>query len=126
MRRSPTAIELLDAVASLLEERVLPAADAALSHQVRVAAHLVRLVRRELSIGGGDAAERARLVQLVDPADAERGSLPELRAALAHRLEDVVVPIDSGEMDRIRLVLVDVVVDELEISKPGYDTWTDG
>ncbi len=125
MQHTPSATELLDAVASLLQDRVVPSVDAELAHQVRVAAHLAQLVRRELGVAErNDEIERERLRSIADVD--EHVELRDLRSALARRLEDRSVTIDVDELERIRGILVATVRADLAISKPGHSAWTEG
>jgi hypothetical protein len=50
---------VLDCIAGLLEDDVLPAVTGGLQHQVRVAANLSRILQREVELGPA-AAERKR------------------------------------------------------------------
>jgi hypothetical protein len=120
MQFRPDAEELLADVAALLENDVLPAVSGALQHQVRVAAHLVRVVERELRLGpDAAAAERERLAGLLGGSERD---LVALRAELSERLLDPA-PLDEGFAERAVAALVHTVRDDLVISKPGYDEW---
>ncbi|WP_039799924.1 DUF6285 domain-containing protein [Nocardia araoensis] len=95
MQNRPSAAELLDSLAELLEETLLPALPAGLQHKARVGANLARIVRREIESGPA-AAERER----------------ELLAAVA-----------EGDDEQLWAALVSVVRADLAIAKPGYDEW---
>ncbi|MET9286648.1 DUF6285 domain-containing protein [Nocardia beijingensis] len=95
MQNRPSAAELLDSLAELLEETLLPALPAGLQHKARVGANLARIVRREIEAGPA-AAQRER----------------ELLAAVA-----------EGDDERLWAALVSVVRADLAIAKPGYDAW---
>ncbi|MGK8520212.1 DUF6285 domain-containing protein [Nocardia asteroides] len=95
MQNRPSAAELLESLAELLEQTLLPALPAELRHKARVGANLARIVRREIESG---------------PAAVE-----EERALLA------AVP--DGDDDRLWAALVSVVRADLAIAKPGYDAW---
>ncbi|MER7450529.1 DUF6285 domain-containing protein [Nocardia beijingensis] len=95
MQNRPSAAELLDSLAELLEETLLPALPAGLQHKARVGANLARIVRREIEAG---------------PAAAQREQ--ELLAAVA-----------EGDDERLWAALVSVVRADLAIAKPGYDAW---
>jgi hypothetical protein len=116
MQFPPEAAQLLHAIATLLEDDVLPAVAPELQHRVRVAAHLARLLEREVRLGPDiDARERDAL--------GGRGSgstTLELAAALADRLrtED-----DPAALTRAWTALVAIARDDLSIAKPGYDEW---
>ncbi|WP_159842566.1 DUF6285 domain-containing protein [Nocardia sp. CY41] len=96
MQNRPAAAELLDSLAELLEETLLPALPAGLQHKARVGANLARIVRREIE-SGPDAVQRER----------------ELLAAVA-----------EGDDEQLWEALVSVVRADLAIAKPGYDAWT--
>jgi hypothetical protein len=116
----PDATELLADVAALLDDEVLGAVSGPLQHRVRVAANLVRIVEREVRVGAAnDAAERARLVELLGPGD---GDLVELRRWLAARLDDPT-PLAAGLSAAIHAALLATLRADLAISKPGYDAW---
>jgi hypothetical protein len=116
----PTAEELLDSVAQLLEDEVMSSVSGPLQHKVRVAAHLTRMVRRELETGAdADADEQARLAAILGV----DGSLTELRARLAARLADPA-PIDAVTAHAVHGALVATARADLAICKPGYDRWT--
>jgi hypothetical protein len=122
MQYRPDAAELLDAVASLLEDDVITAVPAHLQHQVRVAANLCRILQRESRLAvSNDAAERERLAALLG-SDAP-GDLPSLRAALIARLDDEA-PLDAALDRSIRESLLATLRADLAIAKPGYDTST--
>jgi hypothetical protein len=119
----PTAVELLDVVAELLETEVLPAVSGPLQHRVRVAGHLSRMVQRELDLAEpGDAAERSRLATILDDPDADLGTL---RAALRDRLLDPE-PLERDLAQQVREALVATARTNLAICKPGYDRWEGG
>ena len=120
MQYRPDATELLADVAALLDDEVLGAVSGPLQHRVRVAANLVRIVEREVRLGGAnDAAERARLVELLGPSDSD---LIELRRQLAVRLDDPT-PFDASMAAAIHAALLATVRADVAISKPGYDAW---
>jgi hypothetical protein len=118
----PDAAELLDAVASLLEDDVIAAVPAQLRHQVRVAANLCRILEREATVGpANDAAERARLAALLG-AEGDR-DLVSLRADLAGMLADPA-PIDPALDRSVREALLATLRADLAVAKPGYDATT--
>ncbi|WP_040865313.1 DUF6285 domain-containing protein [Nocardia exalbida] len=94
MQNRPSAAELLESIAELLEQTLLPALPAGLQHKARVGANLARIVRREIESG---------------PAAAE------------HELLDAVA---DGDDERLWEALVSIVRADLAIAKPGYDAWT--
>lgn len=122
MQYRPDAAELLDAVASLLEDDVIAAVPAHLQHQVRVAANLCRILEREATVGpANDAAERARLAAVLGAGDDR--DLVSLRADLAGMLADPA-PIDPALDRSIRDALLATLRADLAIAKPSYDATT--
>ena len=121
MQYRPTAAELLDTVAQLLVDEVLEAVAGPLQHRVRVAAHLTRMVQREIANAAqADTNERERLALIL----AEPGAdLAALRAQLAHRLADPE-RIDTALNRDIHDALLATARADLAICKPGYDRWT--
>jgi hypothetical protein len=118
MQYRPTATELLDAVADLLEGEVLGKVPPELQHRVRVSANICRILQREAELGPALAeAERARWAQLSGD---DRSDLASLRAALVGRLADPA-PFDPQQEQAVYDALLATVRDDLMISKPGYD-----
>ncbi len=117
MKYRPDDAELLDAVASLLEDEVLPAVGPGLQHKVRVAANLARILQRQQAVEPA-ALERERraLATLLY----EDGDLGDLRAELDRRLRA-----EDGELrdEEVWEVLVATARDDLAAAKPGYDGW---
>ena len=116
MKYRPNDGELLDAIASLLEEEVLPAVGPAQQHKVRVAANLARILQRQQATEPAALdREQASLAALLG----QDGDLHELRAELERRLRD-----DDGlDEAAVREVLVAAARDDLATAKPGYDAW---
>lgn len=96
MQNRPTAAELLESLAELLEDTLLPALPPDLQHRARVGANLARILGREAELGPAAAAAREQ----------------ELLAA---------VPV--GDDDALWQALTEVVRADLAIAKPGYDSW---
>lgn len=121
MQDRPTAAELLDAIAELLEGEVLDATSGALKHQVRVAGNLCRILQRESELQAGlDGRAREAIAALlgVDPGAA--GELAELNAELARRIREG----DDVALERAAWpVLLDVVRGKLAVDKPGHDAY---
>ncbi|MEA2881662.1 MAG: hypothetical protein QOH32_918 [Bradyrhizobium sp.] len=89
MQDEPTPSELIRAVADFLRNEVTPQISGHNAFKLRVAINALDLVTRQLTLeGGSDAAEAARLSQLLGI----DGSLLELNRALAERIA-------SGEAD---------------------------
>lgn len=115
MQFEPDAPTLLAAVARLLDEQVLAAVPAELQHPVRVAAHLAKLVERELALGPeADRRERELLTALIG------GEVDDPSSALAERLRRH----DDEEFERATWpVLVEIARLDLAVAKPGHDRW---
>jgi len=116
MQFLPEAPDLLGAVATLLEDKVLGAVPAELQHQVRVAAHLSRLLEREARLGPEAAGRERELITALLGHDAE-----DPAAALAERLagDDVDAEFEARAWE----TLVEVTRADLAICKPGHDRW---
>ncbi|WP_280240852.1 DUF6285 domain-containing protein [Nocardia abscessus] len=95
MQNRPSAAELLESLAELLEQTLLPALPAGLQHKARVGANLARIVRREIESGPAAAGQERALL-----------------AAVA-----------EGDDEQLWEALVSVVRADLAIAKPGYDAW---
>lgn len=117
MKYRPDDGELLDAIASLLEEEVMAAVGPGLQHKVRVAANLARILQRQQALEPGALErERAGLAALLG----QGGDVRELRAELDRRLRR-----DPPDLDPTVVwdLLVAVARDDLASAKPGYDSW---
>ena len=126
MQDRPTYDELLAAVERWLDEQVVARSDGALRYQGRVAANVVRIVRRELQLEDEHLArEWEGLDALLGPAD-RPASRAALRDALAARNEALCARIRAGETDGGPLraaVLAHVrqtVHDKLLVTNPGW------
>ncbi|HEY3485824.1 MAG TPA: DUF6285 domain-containing protein [Ilumatobacteraceae bacterium] len=120
MQQPPTAADLLDTVASVLADEIVPALSGPAQHHARVAASLVGIVGRELRLGP-DAAERERTALLSVLGD-DDVPLPELRARLAAELRAGMAD-DAERHARIWSMLMASVRDDLAIAKPDHDSW---
>ena len=141
MQPRPTAIELLAAVASVIEEQLVPALTGPAQHHARVAASLVGIVERELRLGPeADALERASLMTLLEsigapPAGVDNASADNASAdaastdSLAALRVAVAKAVRAGGADDDAAgavawpVLMDGVRRDLAIVKPGHDVW---
>lgn len=117
MQYRPTAEELLGTIADLLGQEVLDVVPPHLTHRVRVAENLSRILQREVTLGAGsDQREVERLTSLLG----HEGSLEELRAELAARLRTS----DDTAFDQAAWeALVAITREDLAIAKPGHDAW---
>ncbi|MBB5915932.1 hypothetical protein BJY24_004844 [Nocardia transvalensis] len=96
MQYRPSATELLDTLAELMSEVLLPELPDALQHRARVGANVARILRRELQQGPGAVERERELLAVAESA--------------------------GSEEDRWR-ALVEIVRADLVVSKPGYDAW---
>lgn len=116
MHDRPTAVELLEAIAATLDQRVLPAVEGGVRHDVRVAANLCRIIAREVADVDLSAAVTAEFQALVGD-DSHDG---------ANLLAAVSTLIDDGELDAqteaaARSAALAHVQAKLAVSQPGYD-----
>jgi hypothetical protein len=119
MQDRPSAAELLDAIAELLEGDVLKATSGGLKHQVRVAGNLCRILQREAELGAANERRAATLLSEV-LCDANDGDLAELNARMAARIRDE----DAESLERAAWgALVEIVRGKLAIDKPGHDAY---
>lgn len=116
MKYRPDDAELLDAIASLLEDEVLGAVGPELQHKVRVAANLARILQRQQGL---EAAALEREREALAGLLGRQGDVRELRAELNDRLRR------GGDMDDAAVweSLVAVARDDLATAKPRYDAW---
>jgi hypothetical protein len=123
MQDRPTASELLEAIADLLEKEVLPATQGGLQHQVRVAGNLCRILEREARLG---AVQDAREIELLANA---LGEAPGGRDALALS-RALVARLDAGHDPALERrafrALAEIVRGKLAVAKPGHDAWDFG
>ena len=123
MQYRPTAEELLSDIAALLEDHVIDEVNPALQHKVRVAANLARILGREATLAPTNAErETAAIRDLLAVPASEHPPLAELRARLADLVRTSDVPGRSD--DEVWEVLVRITRDDLNICKPGHDSWT--
>lgn len=117
MQYRPTSDELLDAIADLLGNDVLPDVSEHLKHRVRVAENLVRILQREGRLGASaQQHEHDLLVSLLG----HGGELDDLRRELNDRLRHSD---DEAFDDAAWEVLTAVGRRDLAIAKPGHDAW---
>ena len=103
----PTAAELLDAVIGFLREQLPDHVDAAMKHQLRIAAHALEMVHREMQLGPEqEAAHRARLEEL---------GVTDDRA-----LADAIRSGDTPDSAGLRRALTDDTRDRLRVANPRW------
>jgi hypothetical protein len=120
MQDRPTASELLETIAELLENELLAATKGPLQHSVRVAGNLCRILEREARLGAvQDAREVDLLVTVLGEPAGGRDALA-LSRALVDRLD---AGTDAALEGRAWPALVEIVRGKLAIAKPEHDAW---
>ncbi|MCW6535959.1 DUF6285 domain-containing protein [Sphingomonas lycopersici] len=114
MQDQPEPREILATVAAFLRDTVVPESRPRTAFHARVAANAIDLVSRQITLAGtSDAAERARLVQLLG----EDLPLAEANEALADRIaEGAVGPATPGLMEH----LLATTLAKLAVDQPTY------
>lgn len=105
----PTAAELVEAVRELLEGSVLADGVPAGSFQVRVAANALKVVERELAVGGNDVRRHEQRLAALGFAD---------DAALAGALRRGQVA--PGQLPAVREAVLASVQDKLRVANPKH------
>ncbi|NNH75037.1 hypothetical protein HLB23_35185 [Nocardia uniformis] len=95
MQNRPSAAELLESLAELLEGTLLPALPPELQHRARVGANLARILCREVELG----------------------------PAAARREHELLAAVRDGDERARWEALTEIVRADLAIAKPGYDGW---
>ena len=120
MQDRPTASELLETIADLLEKELLASTKGPLQHAVRVAGNLCRILEREARCGAAqDAREAELLAGVLGEPPGGRDALA-LSQTLVHRLD---TGDDAALERRAWPALVEIVRGKLAIAKPGHDAW---
>lgn len=117
MQDQPSAGAMLEAIAKLLRDELLPHLDSRPAFQARVAANALDIVRRELEIAPhANAEELARLKQLLG----QSGDLATLNWALCRRIAEGELGLETpGLADH----LWETTLAKLAIDQPGYATY---
>ena len=115
MQDQPTPAEIIGAVAVFLKTVVAVETTGATSFQARVAANALEMMRRELDNSPAeDAAELARLKALLP---GEEGSLFQLNAELARRIEAGAIDLTTpGLQEHLWLT----TLAKLAVDQPTY------
>jgi hypothetical protein len=119
MQDRPTAEQLIEAVASFLRDRVVPATQGPLAFHARVAANALDIARRELTLATeAEVRERTALSALLqaDP----HCDLPQLNRMLCERI--VRDELDA-QTPGLAEALWCITLDKLAIDQPGYETY---
>ena len=112
----PTAAELAEAVREFLERDVMPGdgIPGRVAFHARVAANVLGMVERELTIGPDlDAAERARLAELLG----HDGELRDLLAELAGKIRDGTL---DDRRDEVMACVLESVRAKLLVANPRH------
>ena len=126
MHDRPTADELLRAVELLLDEQLVPSLEGARKYNARVAANVIRIVRRELQHDERQLDAEWRGLDVVLGPLSRPATPAAAREQLRTRNEELSDRIRSGDADSGRfrdLVLAhvrDTVHAKLEVSDPGW------
>jgi uncharacterized protein YigA (DUF484 family) len=117
MQDEPTPAELIKAVADFLRSEIAPQIAGHAAFKLRVSVNALDLVTRQLALQqGSDAAEAARLSQLVGM----QGSLADLNRALADRIAKAEVDLQTpGLADH----LWRTTLDKLAVDQPNYASY---
>ena len=126
MQDRPSYDELLGAVERFLEQEIMPNVEGSRRFHARVAANVVRIVRRELEREEEQlAAEWARLADLLGPAERPAGRAA-LREAIRRRTAELCERIQRGDADEggsREVILAHVrrsVREKLLVTNPGW------
>lgn len=113
----PTAVGLLEAIREHLDVELRPKLSGKDAYDIRVAANLLAILKRELESGPGVAdRERSRLVELLD-SDA---SLDDLNSELSDRIRNRQInPTSKGLLTHLR----QTALDKLGIDNPAYSAY---
>ena len=117
MQDEPTPHELIKAVADFLRNEIAPVIKGHNAFKLRVGINALELVARQMALeSGGDAAEAARLRQLLGI----DGSLLDLNRALAEKIA-------KGEADLKTPGLAEhlwqTTMDKLAVDQPNYASY---
>jgi len=117
MREQPSAPELLDAVAEFLTREVMPALSGRLAFHARVAANVLGIVRREMTLGpDADRADAARLAALLG----HTGDAAALTAELCEQIASgAVAPEDPRLIDHLWATTLAT----LAVDQPNYASY---
>jgi hypothetical protein len=117
MQDEPTPTELIKAVADFLRTEITPAIKGHNAFKLRVGINALDLVTRQLALEGpGDAAEAARLKQLLGM----EGSVMELNRALAERIAKGEIDLNTPGLSEH---LWQTTMDKLAVDQPNYASY---
>jgi hypothetical protein len=121
MQDEPTPDELIRAVADFLRNEIAPEISGHHAFKLRVSINALDLVTRQLALEqGSDAAEVARLTELLGVQAGGSNSLAELNRVLAYRIA-------KGEADLqtpgLAAHLWQTTMDKLAVDQPKYASY---
>ena len=117
MQDEPTPTELIEAVAEFLRNEITPVIKGHNAFKLRVGINALDLVTRQLTLEqGSDAAEAARLIQLLGL----QGSLADLNRALSERIASGQVDLQTPDLSEH---LWQTTMDKLAIDQPNYASY---
>ena len=104
----PDASGLIEAVREFLATEVEPQTEGRLRYHLKVAANVLAIVGRELTLGGEQAARHAERLRVLGFAT-DQELAQEIRSGrLDHRLRELEAP------------MREMVADKLAVARPGY------
>lgn len=117
MQDEPTPTELIKAVADFLRNEIVPEIKGHNAFKLRVGINALDLVTRQLTLAGGsDAAEAARLKQLLG----EEGALFDLNRALSEKIAKGEVDLNTPGLAEH---LWQTTMDKLAVDQPNYASY---
>lgn len=117
MLDAPTPIEILEVVAAMIRDQLVPQLPPDAVFHARVAANAIDLVRRQLQAGDAlEAASHSRLQQLLG----HQGDAPALERELCERIRSGSLTTDSpGLIDH----LMACTLAKMSIDQPSYASY---
>ena len=127
MQDRPTAIELLEAAAQFIDRDIVPVTDGARQFQARVAANVMRIVAREISMEETQLREEAReLARLLGREPADVAGVSEMKQAALELNAELSARIRKGDADSgiwretVLRVVRKLVEAKLTVANPRY------
>jgi alcohol dehydrogenase class IV len=127
MQDRPTAIELLEAAAQFIDRDIVPVTEGTRKFQARVAANVMRIIAREISLDESQLREEvALLASLLGHPRPTQENLTQLREAAVKLNAELGEKIRAGESDAggwradVLRVVRKLVEDKLRIANPRY------
>src|ERR1700756_1824784 len=114
MQDRPSPVELIKAVANLLQATMLPQSTGRLAFELRIAINALELVARQLARASeADGAERQRLEELLG----RTGSLTDLNRELCNRIAEGAIALTD---ERLIRHLWTTTMEKLAVDQPSY------